>query len=663
MKQTFKPINDIIMNKKTTIISSVSLFAFLITGLTANAQFTETMGTTGPSTETVNAREAAGRFAVASLTYSGVNSDARTTTPSHTGTGGYAGASAGYNVLLQPGGETFEIRTIDASACSGGTLSFGVNKNLNASNGSELVLEYSVNGGAAWTPISWTALPTGTGTSGTTWYLRSVTLPAGAISSTLWLRWTNTQAGGPSTNPQFRIDDVTMSCGATVDCSSFTGSIAPAAGAPLTFCAGTATTTLESATNIGTPSYQWYYLNDATPIVGATFADLTDIEASGTYYVKISNGSGCTVTSNAVRVLVYPAPQLCDATVEGCAGDTVEFCPELRTEDLIISQYMEGSGLNKCIELYNGTCEPRNSGDYELRMYVNGSASYTLVPTTPNYVILPGQTYVICNDLADSAHLANKVTSLLSFNGNDAIELFNTTGGVTADIFGVPGFNPGSSWRDTVNGSPTENYSTENLTLVRKPCVYSGITVNPSVAGIYGFATLFTEWDTLPQNATAGFGSHVFTGAPYTFAGSGVVAGSATSTCVDVIIGRDPSVLEVTPSLCAFNNCVPVNVAVVDTCGAGARSMSAPVQGSLKLQAFPNPTVDATTIVFNQEKDGEVAITVTDLSGHVVFAQTVLANEGQQRIELNMSQLAAGTYVCSIATGNGYETVRIVKSK
>jgi hypothetical protein len=83
----------------------------------------------------------------------------------------------------------------------------------------------------------------------------------------------------------------------------------------------------------------------------------------------------------------------------------------------------------------------------------------------------------------------------------------------------------------------------------------------------------------------------------------------------------------------------------------------------MKLQAFPNPAADATTIVFEQAQDGEVMITMTDLSGHVVLAQTVLANAGEQRIELNLAQLAAGTYVCSIASGNGFETVRIVKSK
>ncbi|HPF90725.1 MAG TPA: lamin tail domain-containing protein, partial [Flavobacteriales bacterium] len=45
--------------------------------------------------------------------------------------------------------------------------------------------------------------------------------------------------------------------------------------------------------------------------------------------------------------------------------------------DLIISEYVEGSGNNKYIELYNGTSSNINLGLYQLRLYANGSTTAT----------------------------------------------------------------------------------------------------------------------------------------------------------------------------------------------------------------------------------------------------------------------------------------------
>jgi hypothetical protein len=652
------------MNTKMTIIKNMTgLFALLLTGMNAQAQFTETMGTTGPATQTVNAREAAGLFSVASLTYSGVNSDARTTTPSHTGTGGYAGASAGYNILIQPGNETFEIHTIDASACSGGTLSFGINKNVNASNGSELVLAYSVDNGTTWTAIPFTALPTGTGTSGTTWYLRTVTLPAGAISSTLWLRFMNTQAGGSSSNPQFRIDDVAMSCGLTADCSGLTSDIDVTGD--VVFCEGTASADLTVTTNMTAPTYQWFDQNGI--LVGETF-DLYSAVTSGTYYVEISNADGCEIVSEETYVLAYPAPQLCETSIEGCLRDTIEFCPTLKTSDLIISEYVEGSNFTKYLELFNGTCDTLDMGDYELRLFTNGASTATgtdVILLPAGDLVAPGDVYVIGNEDADSNAVVvpDYVTGNLDFNGNDAIVLFNNAATFVADIFGSVGNNPGSNWRDTVSASATLGWRTENKTLYRKACVYSGITVNPALPGIYGFPTLFTEWDTLPQNTVSGLGSHTFTsGAPIAFTGTADIV-SSTSTCVTVVIGAGTATLEVSPTFCGFNNCGPALVSVVENCPEARSSAIAPAVKAMNLQVFPNPTADLTTIAFELENDGAVVVTLTDLAGHVVVSKTIQAVAGEQRIELNLSEVAAGTYVCNIASANGLETVRIVKTK
>src|SRR5690606_24789464 len=128
------------------------------------------------------------------LTYLG-SADMRTSLPST----GYTGASGGYNTLIQAQ-ETFEMQGINTSACAeGDSIFFGIFKSTIASNATDyLTLEYSTDGGSNWTAISYPSLPTGSGTA--IWHRVGTELPAGAYSSTLWLRFTNTLIGSSSSN-------------------------------------------------------------------------------------------------------------------------------------------------------------------------------------------------------------------------------------------------------------------------------------------------------------------------------------------------------------------------------------------------------------------------------------------------------------------------------
>ena len=69
--------------KKQRLSFKRMLGIFVAIGCSAgvHAQLTETMGTAGPATETVTAREANNRFDMTALTYSGT-ADVRTTVPS-----------------------------------------------------------------------------------------------------------------------------------------------------------------------------------------------------------------------------------------------------------------------------------------------------------------------------------------------------------------------------------------------------------------------------------------------------------------------------------------------------------------------------------------------------------------------------------------------------
>lgn len=117
--------------------------------------------------------------------------------------------------------------------------------------------------------------------------------------------------------------------------------------------------------------------------------------------------------------------------------------------DLFISEYIEGSGYNKVIEIYNGTGAAVDLSNYSLFKQVNGAGAYgdelALSGTLLNadvFVI----SYVSGSNAASAGILAvtdlQTASSAINFNGNDAVGLFKN--GIQIDEVGV--FNQTASW-------------------------------------------------------------------------------------------------------------------------------------------------------------------------------------------------------------------------
>jgi len=175
--------------------------------------------------------------------------------------------------------------------------------------------------------------------------------------------------------------------------------------------------------------------------------------------------------------------------------------------DLFFSEYIEGGSNNKALEIFNGTGVPVDLGAYKVVLYSNGASTPGNTLTfTPGTMLAHNDVYVIANSSANAAILAlADVTSTVTYyNGDDAIALIKTVETVEqyVDIFGVIGFDPGTEW--TADGG----YSTLNKTLVRKPTITEGVSVNPVVTT---FPTLATEWDVYPIDTIDYLGAHVFT--------------------------------------------------------------------------------------------------------------------------------------------------------
>ncbi|MCD2258859.1 HYR domain-containing protein [Psychroserpens luteolus] len=164
--------------------------------------------------------------------------------------------------------------------------------------------------------------------------------------------------------------------------------------------------------------------------------------------------------------------------------------------ELFISEYVEGSSNNKCIEIYNGTgaSVDLDAEGYILIRYTNGSSSGTNIPLSGT--IADGDVHVICNGQSSNAILsiADQTSGSITFNGDDAMVLFKD--GTAIDIFGQIGNDPGSQW--SVGGNMTAN-----RTLIRNSDVLVGNTINTP-----GFPTLGTEWTEFPEDDISNLGSH-----------------------------------------------------------------------------------------------------------------------------------------------------------
>lgn len=134
--------------------------------------------------------------------------------------------------------------------------------------------------------------------------------------------------------------------------------------------------------------------------------------------------------------------------------------------DLFISEYIEGSGNNKALEIYNGTGGDINLSDYSIELYSNGASSantkVTLSGTLGN-----DDVYIIANSSAVAAvkDKADLINGVANFNGDDAVVLKKN--GAIIDSIGQVGFDPGTAWE-------SGDISTLNHTLVRVSSVTEG---------------------------------------------------------------------------------------------------------------------------------------------------------------------------------------------
>ncbi|MDO6610419.1 endonuclease [Shewanella sp. 1_MG-2023] len=164
--------------------------------------------------------------------------------------------------------------------------------------------------------------------------------------------------------------------------------------------------------------------------------------------------------------------------------------------DLVITEYVEGGGSNKAIEISNlgDSNIDLDAAQYAITLYSNGSTeagnSSILTGT-----LAPGSSIVYHNGSADDAFKVGIESTVTYFNGDDALLL--TKDGVVIDRFGKLGEDPGSEWTDANDA----NFSTKDKTLRRKASITTGDT-NASA----DFPGTDNQWVVFDKDTSDGLG-------------------------------------------------------------------------------------------------------------------------------------------------------------
>ena len=152
-----------------------------------------------------------------------------------------------------------------------------------------------------------------------------------------------------------------------------------------------------------------------------------------------------------------------------------------QASDLFFSEYVEGSNLNKAVEIYNGTGQGVDLSQYSVTIFANGSSTPTATIPLVGGILADGAVWVVANPGAGPGLVPDQVDGSLSFTGNDAVALW--LGTTAVDVIGTIGADPGIEWG--TGSTTTQNHTLRRLASV---CVgdADGFSI-PEESGWTGF--------------------------------------------------------------------------------------------------------------------------------------------------------------------------------
>ena len=278
------------------------------------------------------------------------------------------------------------------------------------------------------------------------------------------------------------------------------GSITTAAGSDEAIgCVGFANTLVHFGYTSESPEAPYLFvITDANgDILDSTSTASYDFEGLGVGEYEVHGFSHLGAVDSTTFAAGMPVTALvadsCSALSYNSLEVSIQPCdPTGLCVDLFFSEYLDGTGWDKGLEIYNPSATATaDLGEYAVKTFNNGSTVATHEVQLSGS-LGPGEVYTIVNPLAPPflLQLADLIDDVTLFNGNDATTLERN--GVVVDALGEVGVNPGSGW-------PVNDVTMLHHTLVRNPDV---------TVGSDDWDVVQNQWQDYPENTYDYFGDH-----------------------------------------------------------------------------------------------------------------------------------------------------------
>ena len=243
--------------------------------------------------------------------------------------------------------------------------------------------------------------------------------------------------------------------------------------------------------------YVFLVCDDDDNILATTdepYFDFASFENAGAYHVwGLSYQEGLDSATIALGMPVGGAEAFgCDSLSSNALEVSILECGSAGLcDDLIISEYVEGTSNNKALEVHNPTPFDIDLTPYVMEVYNNGSE--VPIQSLDLEGILPAGAVTVLGNPQASPAIVNQsqvLSTVTWFNGNDPIVLRKN--GDIIDMMGIIGEDPLGAW-------PVGEGAMAEYTLVRKPDVGQGST---------NWNEGQNQWDVYPQDTFDFLGQH-----------------------------------------------------------------------------------------------------------------------------------------------------------
>ena len=100
-----------------------------------------------------------------------------------------------------------------------------------------------------------------------------------------------------------------------------------------------------------------------------------------------------------------------------------------------------------------------------------------------------------------------------------------------------------------------------------------------------------------------------------------------------------------------------VKAVTVNSCLSMASSAET---GALTLEAYPNPASERIMITLGSAMEARYVLTLTDLSGRIVYQESLNAAEGLNDHSIDLNQIAPGAYLLQAVSDSESAQIRII---